>query len=387
MKVLKFGGSSLADMEKIKRVAENIKQKLKTDKKLIVVASAMGKTTNELIAKMNETGMQINRRELDQLLATGEMQSVALLANALYNMGVGAKSLSGWQAGIKTNNIHTDAQIKNIDSKKLEKELSENDVLLVAGFQGIFSGEITTLGRGGSDTTAVALAAKLKCPCEIYTDVDGVYSVDPKIKKDAKKFSRLSYDQMITMSTCGAKVLEKRCSEIAKKYNVDLYIGKSLETRKAGTKIVSEAKNKMKNGINSIAVRSNFGIIKIYANDRDELNQINKNLERLNCEKFSCRKYKNGAIISAYFDKGQIGAVESTFKNNVKRVKTGFSKVSLIGCETKEDKLKALNQLKNLKKDEIFLNTLKQGRDFISFAIEEKNDYNVVSKLSNQFEI
>ena len=387
MKVLKFGGSSLANIDLIKKVSQYIKEKLKEDEKLIVVASAMGKTTNELIAKMQESGTKINARELDQILATGEMQSVALIANCLSNMGVKTKSLSGWQAGIMTNGNYTDAEITQIEGRKIEKELKENDVLLVAGFQGVNNGEITTLGRGGSDTTAVALAAKFKCPCEIYTDVDGVYSVDPKIKQDAKKFSEISYDQMITMSKSGAKVLERRCSELAKKHNVDLYIGKSLETEKNGTKVVSKTKKIMKHGVASIAVRANLGIIKVLARTSRELNEINKKLSTLNCEQIASKRLRGRAIISAYFDKEKLEEIEKAFHDSIKKIKLGYCKVALIGCETKDEKIKALKQVKNLKHDDIFLSTLQEGKNYLSFAVEEKNGTNIVSRLSNSFEI
>ena len=387
MKVLKFGGSSLADLNLIKEVSKNIKQKLKADKKLIVVASAMGKTTNELIEKMQNSSTKINARELDQLLSTGEIQSISLLANTLCDLGVKAKSLAGWQAGIITNENHTDAEIKKIEKVKIEKELKENDVLLIAGFQGICNGEVTTLGRGGSDTTAVALASQLKCPCEIYTDVDGVYSVDPRIKKNATKFDELSYDQMITMSKAGAKVLESRCSELAKKNNVDLYIGKSLEQAKGGTKIVPNVKLHSSKGILSIAVRSNLGIIKILAHNEKELQEINENLSNLKCEKFSEVKYNKGAVVSAYFDKSQIKEIEKNFRNNLKQIKLNFSKISLIGCETFNEKKEALRHLKSLKNQDMALKTLSEGVNYISFAVPEKKSFDIVKGLSDEFEI
>jgi aspartate kinase len=228
--VLKYGGSSVATAEKIKGIADYI-IKLKKEKydEIVVVASAMGKTTDELINKAKEFSEKPNQRELDSLLSTGEQQTIAFLAIALNEKGQNAVSLTGAQAKVETTGIHTKSKIKNIGVEKIEKHLEAGKIVLIAGFQGINEeGDITTLGRGGSDTSAVALAAILRCECRIYTDVDGIYNVDPRVYPDAKLLEYISYEEMMEMSHLGAGVMETRAVEIGKKYGVIIYVGKSL---------------------------------------------------------------------------------------------------------------------------------------------------------------
>ena len=193
VKVLKFGGSSVATVEKIQNIANYLKKRTEKEK-LVVVVSAMGKTTNALIAMANEASKNPNQRELDRLLSTGEQQTIALLAMALWDIDVPAISLTADQVGIQTRGIHTKSTIKRVETAVLQDCLREHDVVIVAGFQGVNKrNEITTLGRGGSDTTAVALAAALECDCEIYTDVAGVYTTDPRVYAPAKKIDEISY--------------------------------------------------------------------------------------------------------------------------------------------------------------------------------------------------
>ncbi len=195
MKVLKFGGSSVATVEKIKGIAAYLKERT-SQEKLVVVVSAMGKTTNALLDLAAKASKQPNQRELDRLLSTGEQQTIALLAMALCDIDVPAISLTGIQVGIQTSGIHTKSTIRKVETTVLEESLAEHDVVIVAGFQGVnHRNDVTTLGRGGSDTTAVALAAALDCDCEIYTDVAGVYTTDPRIYPEAKKISEISYEE------------------------------------------------------------------------------------------------------------------------------------------------------------------------------------------------
>lgn len=240
--VQKYGGSSVATMEKIKAVAACVAAARREGHDMVVVASAMGKTTNQLIALAKETGGADNARELDALMATGEQTTVSLLAMALEGMGVPAVSLTGAQCGFLTNANHSRAKIVDIKDDVLKARIAEGKVVVVAGFQGIDEhGDITTLGRGGSDTTAVALAAKLGWDCEIYTDVESIFTVDPRKCPGAKRLHRITYDEMMEMASLGAGVLETRCVEIAKKYGVKLYLGKPLETDKTkGTYIMME---------------------------------------------------------------------------------------------------------------------------------------------------
>lgn len=228
--VHKYGGSSVATIEKIKAVAQRVAEVKRSGSNIAVVASAMGKTTNELIALASQLGEDLPPREMDSLLSTGEQKTVTLLAMALSALGVPAVSLTGFQGGFVTNQNFRHAKIKDIRIEAVQKYIDAGYVPVLAGFQGIDEeGNITTLGRGGSDTTAVALAAKLGWDCEIYTDVDGVYTVDPRRCPGAKKLTTVTSDEMMEMASLGAGVLETRSVELAKKYGVRLYLGQSLE--------------------------------------------------------------------------------------------------------------------------------------------------------------
>ena len=228
--VHKYGGTSVATIEKINAVADRIAEIKKAGNNIAVVASAMGKTTDRLIEMAKTVNENPSERELDSLMSTGEQTTVTLLAMALEARGVPAVSLTGFQCGFITDEYHSHATILDIDSRRLEKIIAEGKVPVIAGFQGInSSGDITTLGRGGSDTTAVAIAAKLGWDCEIYTDVDGVCTIDPRRCPGAKKLDRITCDEMMELSSLGAGVLETRSVELAKKYGVKLYLGRSLE--------------------------------------------------------------------------------------------------------------------------------------------------------------
>ena len=236
--VLKFGGSSLSDNEKLKLVANKITDLYDKGHQIVVVLSAQGKTTDKLIYEAKQLSHTIDKREMDSLLSSGEQISIAKLAILLKSMGYKAISLTGWQAGIYTNNTNQDAIIEQIDISRIKNELQQEKIVIIAGFQGMNEKmDITTLGRGGSDTTALALAAALKAKnCYIFSDVDGVYTTDPKKVKDAKKLSALSYNEMMEISSEGAKVLHNRCVEIGKKFNIPI-ITKSTFNDEKGTVI------------------------------------------------------------------------------------------------------------------------------------------------------
>lgn len=222
--VQKYGGSSVADTPKIKIIAEKIKAKILTGKKLVVVVSAMGKTTDNLIGLAKEITSRPAPRELDMLLTTGEQVTAALLSIALTDLGIKSKSMNAWQLEIVTTSDFNEARIKNLKTDKLLNALFENDAIIVTGFQGITEdGDITTLGRGGSDTSAVALAASLNAPCEIYSDVAGIYTTDPRMHPQAKKLKFVTYDEMLEMASLGARVLHSRSVEIAKKFGINIY--------------------------------------------------------------------------------------------------------------------------------------------------------------------
>lgn len=229
--VQKFGGSSVADANRVRNVANRVVETANAGNKVVVVVSAQGDTTDDLIEKAMEINPNASKREMDMLLSSGEQISIALLAMAIQKIGHPVVSLTGWQAGFRSNAAHSNARISRIDTERIETELDRGNITVVAGFQGINKyDDITTLGRGGSDTSAVAIAAALHADkCEIYTDVDGVYTADPRIVKDAKKLSEITYDEMLELASLGANVLHNRSVEMAKKYNVPLEVKSSFE--------------------------------------------------------------------------------------------------------------------------------------------------------------
>jgi len=239
--VQKYGGSSVADPDKIAHVARRVAETAAQGHQLVVVVSAMGKTTDALLALAQQVAPTPPPRELDLLLATGEQASSALLAMALQALGRPARAFTGAQVGIYTDTVHGQARIRRIENERIRHSLDSGEVVVVAGFQGVTpEEEITTLGRGGSDLTAVALAAALKADlCEIYTDVDGVYTADPNIVPDARKLSRISYDEMLEMASLGAKVLQARSVEFAKKYTVPVHVRSSFKPT-PGTLVTKE---------------------------------------------------------------------------------------------------------------------------------------------------
>ncbi len=241
--VQKYGGSSVANAERVLNVAKRIMRTRMEGNDVVVVLSAQGKTTDGLIAKAREINAKPSRREMDMLLATGEQQSVALMAMAISAIGGRAVSLNAMQVGIETTNTYSNARIRTIGTERIINELDEGSVVLVTGFQGVNQlGDITTLGRGGSDTSAVALAAALNADiCEIYTDVEGVYTADPRIVPDARKLDEISYDEMLELASLGAKVLHNRSVEVAKKYNVKLVVRSSMSDAE-GTEVKEECK-------------------------------------------------------------------------------------------------------------------------------------------------
>ena len=240
--VLKYGGSSVADADKVRGVASIVARRCKAGEKLVVVVSAMGKTTNHLIELAGSISPQSGhyKREMDMLLATGEQVSASLLAMALKDLGVDALSMNAFQIGMLTTAAHSSARIRDIQSDRLRTELDARGVVVVTGFQGVTDeGDLTTLGRGGSDTAAIALAAALGCTCEIYSDVAGVYACDPRIVPSAKKLEYITYEEMLELASSGAKVLHSRGVEIADKQEVELYCGSTFSDER-GTKIVKK---------------------------------------------------------------------------------------------------------------------------------------------------
>jgi len=252
--VQKYGGSSVADAERIKSVARRIAQAKAQGEQVVVVVSAMGKTTDELIKLAGQVSKQPSERELDLLLSTGEIVSCTLLAMALKALGYEAISLTGAQAGIRTDSSYSRARIQRVDPERVVKELDKGNIVIVAGFQGITDEmDITTLGRGGSDTTAVALAASLGAEiCQIYTDVEGVYTADPRLVPEVQQLPEIGYDEMLELATYGAKVVHPRAVELGELFNVPILVASSF-TDSPGTLIHGGASMEVRNKVRSIA--------------------------------------------------------------------------------------------------------------------------------------
>jgi len=262
--VQKYGGSSVANPQRIKEVAKRVVRYKRKGHDLVVVVSALGDTTDELLDLAGQITKQPDERELDMLISTGEQVSVALLAMAIHKLGKKAISFTGAQVGIITDKFHTKAKILKINTRRLRQELRNGQIVIVAGFQGMtLEQEITTLGRGGSDLTAVALAKALGADtCEIYTDVEGVYTTDPRVVKEAKKISRLSYEEMLEMAATGAQVMQARSIEVAKKFDVPLHIRSSFSD-KEGTMVLKEVKSMEDIYVSGVSINKNEAKITI----------------------------------------------------------------------------------------------------------------------------
>ena len=239
--VQKFGGTSVADADRIRNVARIITETYRKGHSVVAVLSAQGDTTDDLIEKAQEINPSASKREMDMLLATGEQISISLCAMAIERMGYQAVSLTGWQAGMLTDSSYSSARIKRIRTERIQKELDKKKIVLVAGFQGINAkGDATTLGRGGSDTSAVALAVALGADiCEIYTDVDGIFTADPRIVPSARRIPSIDYESILEMASCGSKVLALRCVEYAQRFNMPLHVRSSF-SRRPGTLVVPD---------------------------------------------------------------------------------------------------------------------------------------------------
>ena len=257
--VQKFGGTSVADADRIRNVARIITEIYRRGHSLVVVLSAQGDTTDDLIAKAAEINPKASKREMDMLLSTGEQISCSLCAMAIEAMGYPVISLTGWQAGFRTDSAHGNARIKRVNTERLMQELDKKSIVIVTGFQGINRyDDITTLGRGGSDTSAVALAAALHADlCQIYTDVDGVYTADPRMVKEAHKLEEITYDEMLELATLGAQVLHNRSVEMAKRYHVNLEVLSSFSGQ-PGTKVKEVVKTMEKSHISGVARDKNI---------------------------------------------------------------------------------------------------------------------------------
>ena len=386
--VLKFGGSSLADNIKLNIVANKIIDFYNKQNKIIVVVSAQGKTTDGLIKEAKELSYEPDEREMDVLLSTGEQVSISKLAILLKRLGYNAISLTGWQAGIYTSNTNGEAKIEYINTERIKQELDNNNIVIVAGFQGINNQkDITTLGRGGSDTTAVAIAAAIKADhCYIFSDVDGVYSTDPNKITDAKKIEELSYDEMLDLSNEGAKVLHNRCVEIAQKYNVLIETGSTFNNN-IGTQINGKIEE---SAVKSIVKNDNLFLItlkyenynadmlnKLYfsllSNDIIPTNMINNSINSFNVS-FTIKSCDLGKFQELL--ENELGGFTSSFTN--------ISRISLVGygIMNNENIIRRTLEIFNMNSVDIFSMQLEECK--LSIMTKEKVNNKLLEQLHHE---
>ncbi len=398
--VQKYGGSSVANPERIRRVARRAAAVRDEGHKIAVVVSAMGDTTDELVGLVKEITDSPEERELDMLLSTGEQVSIALLAMAISEIGRPVISLTGAQAGIKTDSVHTKARISNIDTSRIQKEFSRNNIVVVAGFQGVDqSGNITTLGRGGSDTTAVALAVALKADlCEIYTDVDGVYTTDPRMVPEARKLDMISYDEMLELANLGAAVLHPRAVELAMKYKMPLVVRSSFNDN-PGTLVREVSKMEKSQVVTGVVCDYNvakiglfnvmdkpgiaFTLFKALADEKINVDMIIQSAMRddRNDISFTCSKGDLKKAL-AVVDRLQpvIGADGYTFGD-------GVAKVSIVGAGMVSNPGVAAEMFEVMFKEGINLEMISTSEIKVSCIIRTEDSEKAVRALHKKFNL
>jgi aspartate kinase len=394
--VQKYGGSSVATSEKILSIAQQIKKKIRKGYKLIVVVSAMGKTTDGLIRLAKEITPIPDPRELDMLMTTGEQVSASLLSMGLRSLKCKSKSLNAFQAGIRTTSRFNEAKIKSFNKSRIMKYLKENDVLVVTGFQGVTeSGELTTLGRGGSDTSAVALAAALGFNCEIYSDVAGIFTVDPRLYPDAKKIKYITYDEMLEMASLGAKVLHSRSVEIAKKFGITIYCGSTFSNEE-GSYVVGENKMIEQSLVTGCSVMENQAQV-FLRNLPVDYGRIKKLFEKvalvgLNVDMISIINTGDNLELSFTIIEEKKKYLEAALKKVFKGLEkwevvyhTGFVKLSIVGIGMRSGIGVAATFFKAMKRIPIKLVTTSEIA--ISCLIENKYKNAAVKALAKEFNL
>ena len=402
--VHKYGGTSVATTEKIMNIAKYLGSVKDAGNDVVVVVSAMGKTTDALIKLAREITDKPDSREMDRLMSTGEQQTIALLSIALQTLGYEAISLTGAQAGIKTSGHYMKNKIDGINGKEIKEHLSEGKIVVVAGFQGINeAGDVTTLGRGGSDTSAVALAAALGGRCEIYTDVDGIYTIDPRIYKKAKKLPVISYDEMMELAFLGAGVMEPRAVELGSKYGVEIYVGKSLG-EKNGTIITSvekikENKKMEEKVITGVSINENMVMVnveEITTNaqniyeifEKAEANGINIDMISQNdvtshhgSFAFTCPKTDIAAL-------EKIGKeIESEFPQTSFIINPYITKVSIVGIGLISNIGVAAKMFKTLAENDISFHQISTSEISISLVVDEVMGKRIAEMFAKAFDL
>jgi aspartate kinase len=400
--VQKYGGTSVANVERIRAVAERVAKFKMLGHQVVVVLSAMSGETNRLIALARQIQASPDPRELDMMVSTGEQVTIALLAMALKDLGLKAKSYTGAQVRILTDNAHTKARILSIDEARMRADLDSGHVLVVAGFQGVDEqGNITTLGRGGSDTTGVALAAALKADeCQIYTDVDGVYTTDPRIVPEARRLKTITFEEMLEMASLGSKVLQIRSVEFAGKYKVKLRVLSSFQDEGDGTLITFEENNTMEQAvISGIAFNRDeakitvvgvpdhpgiaYQILGPVADANIDIDMIVQNVSHENTTDFTFTVHRND------FEKA-MGIVKATATSIGAREVTGddkIAKVSIVGVGMRSHVGIARKMFETLSKENINLQMISTSEIKISVVVEDKYMELAVRALHQAFEL
>ena len=391
--VMKFGGSSVAITDKIRDVAQVILNRKKTCDQVVVVLSAMGKTTDNMIKMAEELSKNPSPRETDLLMSTGEMISASLMAIHFKSLGIDSVALTGFQAGIKSVGSHRKSKIDSIEPQRIVDELRAGKIVIVTGFQGInASGDITTLGRGGSDTSAVALAAVLGADCEIYTDVKGIYTVDPRVRKHAKKIDQLTYEETLEMANLGAKVIEPRSVAMAERFAVPLYI--ALNTGDVEGTYIRKEDDMEKNVITNISKKDNvlLTIVNESFGKESRITECLKNLADgdVNIDMISHARDKEGnQIISFTTDLASKALVEeilSTMEMDFEVV-VNLSKVSLIGSAMRNQVGVAARAFGVLHDEKIEYYEVSTSEISISYLVDVDKENQLVNAFADEFNL
>ena len=397
--VLKYGGSSVSSVEKMKALAQHILQKRDAGMDVVVVVSAMGKTTNHLLELAHEASSSPSKREIDLLLSTGEQVSISLFSMILNDMGYPAIGLTGTQAGIKTKGLHTRNTIEDIDVSRIQKHLSEGKIVLVAGFQGVNAlGDITTLGRGGSDTTAVALASKLGCNAEIYTDVQGIYGVDPRLYPKARKLDFISFEEMKEMAFLGAKVMEPRSIEIAHRFNTAVYVGSAHEDVH-GTWIKESDASMEEKSISGLSVSENVMMVnvrKLPAQAKHMANLFIRLAESdINVDMITQSQHPNGmmdvAFTTSLEELDMVQTVLKTIKDEVPQCEWDIDqdcvKVSVVGIGMRTQTGVAAKLFALLSDADIGFKLVTTSEISISYTLSKKDKRRAVDVIADHFHL
>ena len=397
--VQKYGGTSVGSLERIENVAKRVAKTASEGNDVVVIVSAMSGETNKLIEYAHHFSKKPAQREMDLLVSSGERVTSALLSIALQEMGYDTIAMTGRQAGIKTDSNHTKARISEIDPTNMLKAIKQGKIIVIAGFQGINEyGDVTTLGRGGSDLTAVAIAGALKADvCEIYTDVDGIYTTDPRIESKAKRMDYISYDEMLELASLGAKVMQSRSVELAKKLNVDVAVKSSFEENSQGTLITKEEKVMEKVLVSGIALDKNQARVTIF--DVEDKPGINAEIfnaladKNINVDMIIQNISKDGkANVSFTVPETEVEEAKdaiSTFSDDFGKVEydTNISKVSIVGVGMKSHSGIASKAFSVLAKENINILMVSTSEIKISMVIDEKYGELAVRALHSAYEL